>query len=349
MLKRLKGKLNDAVKKTNKKIALVLSAAVVTVTCCGFGYASPNDVTIVDSGSAPVQIKTTDTNVGKILSKQGIILNEGDRVNYELTDNVNDNAVIRIKRAISVDIYHMGKTRSYLTTETNVAKILQENGISVTEDCTVVPGVDEDVADGDIITVIARDTHDVTVQEEVDYAVIENENSDLAPGERVVVQRGEKGVKEYTYQIRYQDGTEIDRILVDEAVLSEPIDEIVECGPESVWELGVIPASRPTNYSRMETFTATAYDASPADNGKWAGKTSTGMPLTYGVVAVDPKVIPYGTKMYIESADGQYVYGYAIAGDCGGAIKGKKVDLFFESRSTCYQFGRRAVNIYFLD
>ena len=80
MLKRLKGKLNDAVKKTNKKIALVLSAAVVTVTCCGFVYATPNEVTIVDSDSTPVQIKTTDTNVGKILSKQGIILNEGDRV-----------------------------------------------------------------------------------------------------------------------------------------------------------------------------------------------------------------------------------------------------------------------------
>ena len=53
--------------------------------------------------------------------------------------------------------------------------------------------------------------------------------------------------------------------------------------------------------------------------------------------------------MYIESVDGQYVYGYAIAGDCGGAIKGKKVDLFFPNRGTCYQFGRRDVNIYFMD
>lgn len=349
MLKKLTGKLAGAVKNANKKVALILSAAIVTVTCCGFGYAAPNDVTIVDSGSAPVQIKTTDTNVGKILSKQGIILNEGDRVNYALTDSVNDNAVIRIKRAISVDIYYMGKTESYVTTETNVAKILRDNGISVTEDCVVVPAVDEDVSDGALITVIARNAHDVVVHEEIDYSVIENENSELAPGERVIVQQGEKGVKEYTYRICYQDGVEVDRVLVDEQVLSEPTDEIVECGPESVWELGVIPASRPANYTRVETFTATAYDASPADNGIWAGKTSTGMPLTYGVIAVDPTVIPYGTKMYIESADGQYVYGYAIAGDCGGAIKGKKVDLFFESRSTCYQFGRRAVNIYFLD
>lgn len=349
MLKRLEGKLLEVVKSANKKIALVLSAAVVTATCCGFVYASPNDVTIVVSDSAPVQIKTTDTNVGKILSKQGIILNEGDRVNYALTDNVGDDAIINVKRAVSVDIYYMGKTQSYLTAERNVGMILAEAGVSVTDDCTVVPAKDDYVTEGDIITVIARNTSEVTVQEEFDYQVIENENVDLAPGERIVIQQGQKGVKEYVYQIRYQDGVETERNLISENVLSDSMDEIVEVGPQSVWELGVIPASKPTNYSRVETFTATAYDASPADNGIWAGKTSTGMPLVYGVIAVDPSVIPYGTKMYIESVDGQYIYGYAIAGDCGGAIKGKKVDLFFESRSMCYQFGRRAVNIYFLD
>ncbi len=349
MLKRLKGTLADAVKNVNKKIALVLSATIVTATCCGFAYAAPNDVTIYVSDREPVQIRTTDTKVGKILSKQGIILNEGDSVNYALTDEISGDAVISVKRAMSVDIHFMGKTEAYLTTERVVGKILEEQGIEVTDECTVIPAVDKTVSEGDKITVVMRDTHDVTVQEEFDYSVIETENPDLAPGERVVIQHGQKGVKEYIYQIRYEDGVESGRELISETVLSDPIDEIVECGPKEVWELGVIPASRPTNYSRMETFTATAYDASPADNGIWAGQTSTGMPLVYGVIAVDPKVIPYGTKMYIESVDGQYVYGYAIAGDCGGAIKGKKVDLFFESRSTCYQFGRRAVNIYFLD
>ncbi len=349
MVKRLKGTLSDAVKNINKKVALVLSAAIVTVTCCGFAYAAPKDVTIYVSDREPVQIRTMDTKVGKILSKQGIILNEGDSVNYALTDDISGDAVISVKRAISVDIYYLGKTEKYLTAERNVGKILEEQGIEVNDECTVTPAIDSEVSDGSKITVVMRDTHDVTVHEESDYSVIEVDNPDLEPGERIIVQRGQKGVKEYIYQIRYEDGVETDKTLISETVLSEPVDEIVECGQREMWELGVIPASRPKNYSRMETFTATAYDASPADNGIWAGKTSTGMPLVYGVIAVDPKVIPYGTKMYIESADGQYVYGYAIAGDCGGAIKGKKVDLFFESRSTCYQFGRRAVNIYFLD
>lgn len=349
MITELKGKLSAAMKKANKKIALIVSAAVVTIGCCGFVYAAPNNVTITDTESSPVQIKTNDTKVGKILSKQGIILNEGDRINYSMNDEVGDNAVISIIRAISVNVVYMGETRKVTTTETSVAGILAEQGIAVNDNYEVYPATYEKVADGDTITIIAHDTHNITVQEEVDFNTVEVENASLAPGERVVTQQGEKGINEYVYQISYQDGVEISRILISETTLSNPVDEIVEYGPESVWELGVIPASAPKNYSKVMEFTATAYDASPADNGQWAGKTSTGMPLTYGVVAVDPRVIPYGTKMYIESVDGKYVYGYAIAGDCGGAIKGNKVDLFFPSRSKCYEFGRRAVRIYFLD
>lgn len=349
MFEKLKGKLPVKVKQVNRKIALLLAAAFTAATCCGFAYAAPNVVTITDTESAPVQVKTTDTNVGKILSKQGIILNEGDRVNYALTDEVGDNAVISIMRAISVNIAYMGETTACLTTENVVSDILAEQGIVIDENDSVTPAADTKVVEGETITVVIRDAHNITVQEEVAYSTREIENENLAPGERVVVQEGQNGVNEYVYEIHYENGIEISRTLVSDAILSNPVEEIVECGPTSVWELGAIPASAPTNYSRVEVYTATAYDASPADNGPWAGKTSTGMPLVYGVVAVDPKVIPYGTKMYIESVDGKFVYGYAIAGDCGGAIKGKKVDLFYPSRSTCYSFGRRPVKIYFLD
>ena len=349
MLEKLKGKLSVPIKKANKKVALIVSAAIVTVTCCSFAYAAPNNVTITDTESAPVQIKTTDTKVGQILSKQGIILNEGDRVNYALNDEVGDNAVISIVRAINVNIVYLGETRTCVTAETSVAEILAEQGIAVNSDYEIYPPLSSNVSDGDTITVVAHDKHNITVQEEVAYSTTEVEDSSLAPGERVVVQEGKNGINEYVYEINYQDGVEVERNLVSENTLSEPVEEIVNYGPESVWQLGVIPASAPTNYKSVEVFTATAYDASPMDNGKWAGKTSTGMPLTYGVIAVDPSVIPYGTKMYIESVDGSYVYGYAIAGDCGGAIKGKKVDLFFSSRSMCYEFGRRPVRIYFLD
>ena len=346
MFKRLIGKFSLSAKKS---IAVALSSAFIVATCSSFTYAATNIVTIADADKAPLQIKTTDTNVGKILSKQGVVLNEGDQLNYDLSDEIRNDAVIKIYRAQSVTLTYMGETKTCMTTKNTVAEFLEEQGISTDGDDYVSVALDSKVDEGMEVTVILYDNHNVTVQEEVAYRTIEQENPGLAAGQRNVLQAGQVGINEFEYNIQYENGIEIARTLVRETTLSTPTEEIVEYGPENVWQLGVVPASAPTRYSKVETFQATAYDASPADNGIWAGKTSTGMPLVYGVVAVDPRVIPYGTKMYIESVDGKYVYGYAIAGDCGGAIKGNRVDLFFPSRSTCYNFGRRDVRIYFLD
>ncbi len=348
MIRKLRGE-KSGISSGMRKIAAVCAVMLMMTLFSGYTFAEENTITIADAQKAPVQIETSDTVVGRILSKQGIVLNQGDQLNFALTDRVGDDDVIRIYRASTVTLTYMGETKECTTVKTKVADLLEEQGIVVDGDDTVQPTLSAPVREGLEVTVVLRDHHTVTVQEEIAYEVQETENANLAPGEKKVIQQGVNGVLEYEYDITYEDGKEISRTLVRETILSNPVAEIVECGPESVWELGVIPAYKPTNYSRVERFQATAYDASPADNGIWAGMTSTGMPLVYGVIAVDPRVIPYGTKMYIESVDGKYVYGYAIAGDCGGAIKGKKVDLFFPNRSTCYQFGRRDVNIYFLD
>lgn len=100
----------------------------------------------------------------------------------------------------------------------------------------------------------------------------------------------------------------------------------------------------PLRYKRKLTMEATAYEPGPHSNGPWAtGYTSSGLKAGYGVVAVDPKVIPLGTRLYIEG------YGYALAGDVGGAIKGNRIDLCFATVDECYQFGRRDVVVYVLD
>ncbi len=99
----------------------------------------------------------------------------------------------------------------------------------------------------------------------------------------------------------------------------------------------------PVNYKKATRVQATAYTYT-------GNRCSTGVKPQPGYIAVNPKVIPYGTKMYIVSADGKYVYGYAIAADTGGFIKSRptNVDLFFETQAACRYFGRRDVIIYFL-
>ena len=98
-------------------------------------------------------------------------------------------------------------------------------------------------------------------------------------------------------------------------------------------------------YTHTMTVEATAYTKTDAGCDDW---TATGTLARYGAIAVDPSVIPYGTRMYIVSWDGSFIYGYATAEDCGGAINGARVDLYFDTTEECFQFGRRDCTIYFL-
>lgn len=114
----------------------------------------------------------------------------------------------------------------------------------------------------------------------------------------------------------------------------------------------ITPTSKPmlSNTSDIMVMEATAYDLSYQSTGKRPGDkpygiTASGMKAGPGVVAVDPKVIPLGTKLYIESMDSTKDYGYAVAGDTGGAIKGNRIDLFFFSSSDVRRFGRRNVRV----
>lgn len=113
--------------------------------------------------------------------------------------------------------------------------------------------------------------------------------------------------------------------------------------PEPSYDGNVITTSsgKVLSYSKVLSVEATAYTG--------GGTTATGTSARYGAIAVDPKVIPYGTRMYIVSDDGKWIYGEATAEDCGGAIKGNIIDLYFDDYDTCIQFGRRNCTVYILD
>ena len=102
----------------------------------------------------------------------------------------------------------------------------------------------------------------------------------------------------------------------------------------------VLSTGETVAYTGVDTYEATAYCIH--------GTTATGYPTAMGVVAVDPRVIPYGTRMFIQTPSGSWVYGTAVARDCGGAIKGKIIDLWFPDYATCAQWGRRNITVYFL-
>ncbi len=346
MLKRLKETFDKKVlsAELRKGMAILLCVSFIVSACCGYAYAAPRSFEDTTNN-----VNTVSANFGRVLLDQGIVLGAGEKVNVSLSTADIMGKSFKIDGAFPVTIDYLGEKRVFFTTKKMVSDVLFEAKITVDHNDIVAPKLTETVEKGDVISITTVDVQNITVQESIAFETIEKENPEMSSGERKVVQEGRLGTIETEYSIVYNDGEEVLRSVVRELTLSEPVTEIVEYGTRDEFELGAVPAYKPTNYSSVQTFTATAYDASPADNGPWAGMTSTGMPLKYGVIAVDPRVIPYGTKMYIESVDGEYVYGYAIAGDCGGAIKGNRVDLFFNSRSQCFNFGRRDVRIYFLN
>lgn len=189
----------------------------------------------------------------------------------------------------------------------------------------------------------------------ISYTTETRYTPDLRQGATKVLQAGKKGVKTVTYENRVENGKVISTKTVKTEITTQPQKRIILKGTkvgkvvsEAPFDIAFDSLYQPLKYKKKLTGKATAYTTDRGDSGAW---TSTGKRAQVGIVAVDPRKIPYGTKLWIVSADGKYVYGYAIAGDTGGALRSGKVlvDLFYDTYAECYTFGRRTMNVYILE
>ena len=188
------------------------------------------------------------------------------------------------------------------------------------------------------------------------YGSIYCQDPSLPEGKREVLFPGQAGKALQTCLVTYENGMQTGKTVLQEEVQQEPVYQIVAVGTgentekERAFPLFgenciVTEAGQVLEFSHQGRFSATAYTSGIADVGYI---TATGTKARVGAIAVDPKVIPYGTKMFIVTEDGQYVYGEATAEDCGGGIKGNRIDLFFDTVGECYAFGVRMCQVYFL-
>jgi 3D (Asp-Asp-Asp) domain-containing protein len=180
----------------------------------------------------------------------------------------------------------------------------------------------------------------VEQREPIPYPTLRRSSSELRSGTSKTVRAGVNGEKVSTYKVTLKDDVETKRELVSSRVLRKPVPEIVAVGRgRELASRGGYASGR-----RVLVMVATGYSPSPADNGgNRSGRTAIGLRIGRGVVAVDPRFIPLGTRLYIEG------YGYAVAADTGGAIKGNRIDLGHDSRGGANRFGRRRVIVHVLD
>lgn len=296
-----------------------------------------------------ITVQTNKNYIKDIFKQHNIILRKNDKINLPLDCIVEDGALIVIDRAKKITIETKDKISIEYTQEKNIGDLLKSLSILTNNNDIIIPDRNTLITEDMCITITYVDELISYETEEIPFRKEIQEDNTLYIGSSRVLQEGQNGsqLKKIVKKFKNNQLIETMEIPIE---ITPPINEIVAKGTKEkfVYRIGARESSIPTNYYKKMTFTATAY-TTPMRNGVHSGRTSRGHIPRYGIIAVDPRVIPYGTKMYIVSSDGVYNYGYCIAGDCGGAIKGNIVDLFFDTHSECIQFGRRQIDIYFLN
>ncbi len=286
-------------------------------------------------------IWTTSKTVKDFLKEQSIVLNEHDEVQPSLNTALKKGMDITVKRAVPLTLLDGGVEKETWSTSTTVADFLTQQGVSLTELDRVEPALEDKVMEDGTINVIRVEKVTDVVEEPISYAVVTQKDENLDTGTEKVITEGQEGLISKEYEVTLENGKEVSRVVLNEKKLKDKQDKVVSVGTKAK---PIQVASRGSGNGKEIYVTSTAYTASC--NG-CSGTTATGVNLHANpnakVIAVDPGVIPLGSKVYVDG------YGYAIASDTGGAIKGNKIDVFFPSKSDAYRWGRKTVKIKILD
>ena len=318
------GKWN--VKHLSPRKALITGTIVtlmIAVTFMTLVAAASWEVTVNDNGNV-VTLKTTKTTVGAALDEAGIVLTPEDIVSAASDTPISEARQINITRAFDIQIADMDGERTVRSALPTVGAVLDQYGITLDENDEVEPAADAQTS-ADMRIAIARvDISEVTQEEAIGYEIIEENSDTVEKGTKKVVTEGENGLANVTYRVVTKNGEETAREEIAREVVAEPVNKVVAVGTKE-----------PEADGSYETL------------GKTNPRTALGKTPTVGTVAVDPGVIPLGSRLYIEAVDGSYVYGECFAGDTG--VSGYHVDLFMGSRAEALSFGSRQVRVYILD
>lgn len=326
------------------KYTVILTGVMAFSIAIAAGVATKDMRTVTVSYDGKLyEVTTRADNVAGALEDAGIVLASEDKVNYDLTCSIDGiSGIIEVEKPITLTVNMAGQEKVITTYTKDVDKVLEENDIEVDEE-DIVEGAADDgtVSDGDEINVVIVSTDTVTEKEEIPFDVTYVEDSTLYKGEKEVVSEGSNGLITRTYTVTYEDGEEVSRELLSEERV-EPTNKVIAKGTKSYF---VTSRGFNESYSKCYDMEATAYAPTPENHGY---ATASGNRARVGVVAVDRRVIPLGTKLYVQGKSGED-YGYAIAWDVGGSIKNMRIDLFMESDAECSRFGRRDVKVYILE
>ncbi len=311
------------------------------------------------------QVKAIETNhtlLREMLEEEAIILGPKDKVSMALNGTIKDGDKVQIQRASKINVTVDGKSQTILTTQGSVKEAIREMGVSLNETDKVFPALTTKVTNQLDIKVVRINKQIVDRVEEVPYQVIKTSDPTILKGNVKVVQNGQPGAIVHHVEKIFQDGQFVSMKVVGKEVRSTRQDKVIAVGtkveaPKPVVLASAKVAKKDTSkkssvtkvsqnnktskagvdftYNKvLNNVSMTAYSSEEPGIGT---KTASGTRVTEGrTIAVDPNIIPIGWWVYIEGI------GFRRAEDTGGAIKGNKIDVYYDSLQNARNFGRKS-------
>ena len=286
------------------------------------GKSNLNTITIVCSDDSELSLVTSETNVGKILEDNYIILQDDEKVTPSSDSNID------------------------FTKKIVISKVTDEP-IVVAEE---VSDVSKEEILGNYVTVTEKI---ITEQEEIPYETVTKDISTETTDK--VIQEGQNGLKETKYKVKYQNDVEIEKSLISEQIIKEPVDKIIQISTKiasrasAPRSTATIAANAQNGEAKVVTMNVSAYTASTC--GKAAGSagygiTSSGKPASSWYTIAAGSAYPIGTVVYIPYFANQPNGGWFVVEDRGGAISNNRIDVYMDTYAECINFGRRNLECY---
>ncbi|MGG0791801.1 MULTISPECIES: G5 and 3D domain-containing protein [Bacillaceae] len=301
-------------------------------------------IVMVQDGKTKDVWSTADT-VDELLKDQNLSVKEQDKITPSKNTKLKANMEVAIDKAFSLKLVVGGDEKQVWSTSTTVADFLKQQGVKLNDLDRVEPELTEKVEAENTVNVVRIEKVTDVVEEPVDFAVITKKDDSLSKGKEKIVKEGKDGLISKEYEVIKENGKEVKRELLSEKVVNKKQDKVVTVGTRTTVAQASRGVTNVSSSSGKEIYvSSTAYTASCKG---CSGVTSTGVDLKSNpgakIIAVDPNVIPMGSKVYVDG------YGYAVAADKGGAIKGNRIDVFFSSKNDAYRWGVKRVKVRVLD
>lgn len=348
-------------------LAGVLSILITLVILLYVHGQSSKQITLVIDGKAQ-SLETRDALLGDILAKEQISLQPHDELSLGLSDEIKDGDRVVINRAQPFSLTVDGATKEHFTTEKTLGQAIEKLGISLKSQDKIFPSLDTTISADMDVKIVRINKQTVQRTTNLPYRVIKTADPSLTKGTVRVAQAGEPGVMIQHIEKVYQDGELASMRMVGKEVKTVTKDKIIAVGTKPLPKPVVVAQATTSNhatatksttkkasaksssnvvnksgvnfeYKKMiKNVSMTAYSSQEPGIGT---RTASGTRVTEGrTIAVDPNVIPIGWWVYIEGL------GFRRAEDTGGAIKGNKVDVYYDSLSHARNFGRKSRTVY---